>query len=59
MLITGMAVGGYFLNSATDIVGRKSMIPTTLILIFGSNFASGFSHGHPMFVVCAFMLGAG
>ncbi|KAF5270971.1 hypothetical protein FQA39_LY08274 [Lamprigera yunnana] len=55
----GMAIGGFFLSSITDVTGRKCMIPTSLMIIFGSMFVCGFIHEPVMIVMCAFVLGSG
>lgn len=54
-----MALGGFFIVSASDMTGRKCMIPLTLIMIFGSTFACGFAHGSVMILTCIFTLGCG
>ncbi|KAB0800337.1 hypothetical protein PPYR_06077 [Photinus pyralis] len=58
-LYLGMAFGGSVLSSISDIVGRKSLIPITLIIIFGSTLACGFAHHFQTIFVCVFILGCG
>lgn len=54
-----MGLGGFVLNCVMDAAGRNCMIPLTLIIIFGSNFASGFAHSAQMLKMYAFALGCG
>ncbi|KAK5649246.1 hypothetical protein RI129_000275 [Pyrocoelia pectoralis] len=58
-LYMGMAFGGYILSSMADLIGRRSMIPITLIIIFGSTFACGFAHTSHVIIICIFILGSG
>ncbi|KAF5308392.1 hypothetical protein FQR65_LT06212 [Abscondita terminalis] len=55
----GMAFGGFFFSSVSDVSGRKCMIPMSLMMIFGSTFACGFAHGPVMIIICLFILGTG
>lgn len=58
-LYLGMAFGGFLLSSISDVVGRKSMIPITLIIIFGSTLVCGFAHNFETIIICVFILGCG
>lgn len=54
-----MGFGGFIVNCITDVIGRRRMIPLTLILTFGSNFAGGFAHSAQMLRIYVFALGCG
>lgn len=54
-----MGFGGFLANCIIDAAGRRLMIPVSLVMIFGSNFASGFAHSPQMLKMCTFALGCG
>lgn len=54
-----MGIGGFVINSVMDGVGRRRMIPVSLMLIFASNFAGGFAHSGQMLKFYVFALGCG
>lgn len=59
VLPSGMGIGGFVFSCVIDAAGRRRMIPITLVLTFGSNFASGFAHSPQMLKMFAFALGCG
>lgn len=55
----GKAIGGLFLSALSDTIGRLSLIPNSLMIIFGSAFLAAFAHSPPVLHVAAVLLGSG
>ncbi|KAK9881121.1 hypothetical protein WA026_014469 [Henosepilachna vigintioctopunctata] len=55
----GRAIGGFILNSMSDITGRLWLLPNSLLVIFCSAFLAAFSHSGSSLSVALFILGSG
>ncbi|XP_017772907.1 PREDICTED: D-xylose-proton symporter-like [Nicrophorus vespilloides] len=55
----GMAFGGFFLSSTSDVVGRKGIISLSLMFVFIGALASSFTFGIFTIMFAQFALGTG
>lgn len=55
----GMAIGSLLLGTLADHNGRKSMIPTTMVLIFCASIGLSFAQTYFLISLCIFILGVG
>ncbi|XP_065156848.1 uncharacterized protein [Atheta coriaria] len=55
----GMAVGGFFLSAVSDVVGRKTIIASSLLLIFFSVLIASFAYGPFGFILSMLLFGTG
>lgn len=54
-----MAVGGFFLSAVSDVVGRKTIIASSLLLIFFSVLIASFAYGPFGFILSMLLFGTG
>lgn len=52
----GKAIGGFLLNTASDVTGRLWLLPNSLMMVFCSTFLAAFAHTGSTLSVAMFIL---